>query len=60
MYAQHLLMPWAQAILEHADRPSPFDAHVHVGLHDPAGLLATADEVLAALDERETPIAQSA
>src|SRR3954452_20187283 len=28
-----------------------FDAHVHIGLHDPAGLLATAEEALDALEE---------
>lgn len=51
MYAQQLLLPWAEAVLEHAGRPPLFDAHVHVGLHDPAAYLVTPDEALAALGQ---------
>jgi uncharacterized protein len=49
VYSDELLLPWAQHALEVAGRPPLFDCHTHVGLDDPAGLLATKDDVLDAL-----------
>jgi uncharacterized protein len=51
VYSQTELIPWARAL--DADVPGIrlHDAHTHLGLHDPAGLLATADELVAALEE---------
>src|SRR4051794_1762060 len=51
MYAQPNLMPWVHALHEDIPDLRLFDAHVHIGLHDPAGLEATADEASAALEE---------
>jgi predicted TIM-barrel fold metal-dependent hydrolase len=50
MYSQRELLPWAR--LATAGIPV-LDAHVHAGLADPAGLLATYEEVLAALREAD-------
>ena len=44
-------MPVARAVLARVPGAELFDAHVHVGINDPAGLLATEEEALAALDE---------
>src|SRR4051812_22586013 len=51
MYAQDQLLPWVEALRDDVEDLVLEDAHVHVGLHDPAGLQATADEALRALDE---------
>jgi predicted TIM-barrel fold metal-dependent hydrolase len=51
MYSQTELMPWARAVLARAPGVALFDAHVHVGINDPAALLATEEEALAALEE---------
>jgi len=51
MYAQPNLMPWVHALHEDVDDLRPSDAHVHLGLHDPAGLLATEEEALDALEQ---------
>src|SRR5215203_4232551 len=51
MYAQPNLMPWVHALREDVDDLRPYDAHVHLGLHDPAGLLATEEEALDALEQ---------
>jgi uncharacterized protein len=51
MYAQPNLMPWVDALNSDVDGLRPYDAHVHLGLHDPAGLQATEDEALEALEE---------
>src|SRR3954447_18405098 len=49
MYAQPNLMPWVQALREDVEGLELYDAHVHVGLRDPAGLEATEEEALDAL-----------
>src|SRR3954454_3925809 len=51
MYAQPNLMPWVHAL--HADVADLglYDAHVHLGLRDPAGLQATEEEALDALEQ---------
>src|SRR4051812_8414456 len=51
MYAQEHLLPWVEALREDVEDLVLEDAHVHIGIHDPAGLQATADEALAALGE---------
>ncbi len=51
IYAQEQLMPWARAVLDKVGGVEPFDAHVHLGIRDPAGLEVTEDEALAALEQ---------
>jgi len=51
MYAQPNLMPWVRALREDVPDLRVFDAHVHLGLRDPAGLLATEEEALDALEQ---------
>ncbi|MFL5846885.1 MAG: amidohydrolase family protein [Solirubrobacteraceae bacterium] len=54
MYSQRKLLPWVQALQGQIGDVALYDAHVHVGLHDPAGLEATADEAVAALRELDS------
>lgn len=54
MYSQAELMPWARAVLSRVPGAQLFDAHVHVGINDPSALLATEEEVLAALGAVES------
>src|SRR4051794_19139776 len=49
MYSQDQLLPWARAVLDHADDLALYDAHVHLGIHDPAGLEVVEEEALEAL-----------
>src|SRR4051812_1110334 len=51
MYAQPNLMPWVHALHEDVDGLELYDAHVHLGLRDPAGLQATEEEALDALEQ---------
>ncbi|HSU35785.1 MAG TPA: amidohydrolase family protein, partial [Propionibacteriaceae bacterium] len=51
MYSQSDLMPWVEALHEDVPGLRVFDAHVHIGLQDPAGLEALAEEVVRALGE---------
>jgi predicted TIM-barrel fold metal-dependent hydrolase len=51
MYSQAQLMPWARAVLARVPDAALFDAHVHIGINDTAGLLATEEEALSALAE---------
>jgi len=51
VYAQENLMPWVEMLHRDVDDLRLFDAHVHIGLHDPAGLLATAEDALGALEQ---------
>jgi uncharacterized protein len=51
MYAQANLMPWVEKLHEDVPDLELYDAHVHLGLHDPAGLQATEDEALDALEQ---------
>jgi predicted TIM-barrel fold metal-dependent hydrolase len=51
MYSQRQLMPWARAVLARVPDAALFDAHVHIGINDSSGLLATEEEALAALGE---------
>jgi predicted TIM-barrel fold metal-dependent hydrolase len=51
MYAQPNLMPWVNALREDVPDLRLYDAHVHVGLRDPAGLQATEEEALDALEQ---------
>src|SRR3954451_794791 len=51
MYSERELLPWAAAIRGHLGDDDPlFDAHTHMGLDDPAGLLATGEDVVEALE----------
>lgn len=55
MYADHLLKPWLQCLLDQLPEPSVFDAHTHLGENDPSGFTATLeelDECLAIVDGR--------
>src|SRR5919106_727954 len=45
MYADHLLLPWVEALPE----VDFFDVHTHTGANDPDGYAATAEELLDAL-----------
>jgi hypothetical protein len=49
MYSEQELRPWVDALHDAVPRLEPFDAHIHVGLSDPAGYQATAEEAVAAL-----------
>jgi uncharacterized protein len=49
MYAEELLAPWLAVLRDRLPPLDVVDMHVHVGLADPAGLLATEDEALASL-----------
>src|SRR3954447_13946444 len=51
MYAQPNLMPWVSALREDVEDLELYDAHVHLGLRDPAGLQATEEEALDALEQ---------
>ena len=44
-------MPVARAVLARVPGAELFDAHVHVGINDPSGILATEEEAITALDE---------
>jgi predicted TIM-barrel fold metal-dependent hydrolase len=50
MYADHLLQPWLQSLLEDLPGLYLLDGHTHVGAHDPSGFSATFDELFASLD----------
>jgi predicted TIM-barrel fold metal-dependent hydrolase len=50
VYADHLLEPWADALLSTLPAVRPFDVHTHVGAHDPSGFRATVPDLLDALD----------
>jgi predicted TIM-barrel fold metal-dependent hydrolase len=51
MYSQEQLLPWVEALREDVPGLSFSDAHTHLGLHDPAGLEATSEELLEALED---------
>jgi len=51
VYAQPNLMPWVHAVHEDVEGLQLYDAHVHLGLRDPAGLQATEEEALDALEQ---------
>jgi uncharacterized protein len=50
MYADHLVLPWLEVLLDALEAPPVFDAHTHLGHHDPSGFSARLDELLDALD----------
>src|SRR4051812_6725947 len=50
MYADRALAPWLDSLRDAVPDLEIVDGHLHVGLADPAGLEATADEALASLD----------
>jgi uncharacterized protein len=50
VYAQDNLMPWVEMLHRDVDDLRLYDAHVHIGLEDPAGLLATAEQAIEALE----------
>lgn len=49
MYNDRRLLPWLNAVQDYAGGFQLFDAHVHFGINDPAGLLATEQQALDAL-----------
>jgi uncharacterized protein len=50
VYADHLLQPSLHRLLDHIPRARVFDAHTHVGEHDPSGFTATLEELLGSLE----------
>jgi len=50
VYSDDLLLPWLDDLRARAGSLDLVDAHVHVGLGDPAGLLATLQDAEEALD----------
>jgi predicted TIM-barrel fold metal-dependent hydrolase len=49
VYSEELLAPWLAVLRDRLPRLDLVDMHVHVGLADPAGLLATEEEAVASL-----------
>jgi predicted TIM-barrel fold metal-dependent hydrolase len=49
MYSERELLPWATDILRRLGDGVLYDCHTHVGLDDPAGLLATDEDVVESL-----------
>ncbi|PVG81903.1 hypothetical protein DDE18_14420 [Nocardioides gansuensis] len=50
MYADHLLLPWLHCLLGELPDVRVYDAHTHVGEHDPSSFTARVDELLESLD----------
>ena len=50
VYADHLLLPWLDDLRPRVPDLALVDAHVHVGLGDPTGLLATLEDAEDALE----------
>ena len=50
MYADHLVQPWLDRLLDELPAPSIFDAHTHIGEHDPSGFTARLSELLESLE----------
>jgi hypothetical protein len=50
MYADHLVQPWLECLLDVLPERAVFDAHTHIGEHDPSGFTALLDELLASLE----------
>lgn len=49
MYADHLVQPWYDRLVDELPTAEVLDAHTHVGLRDPAGVTATMEELLDAV-----------
>src|SRR3954453_11892599 len=50
MYADQLVHPWLECLLDRLPARDIFDAHTHIGEHDPSGFSACLDELLESLD----------
>jgi hypothetical protein len=50
MYADHLVQPWLECVLSQLPETRIFDAHTHVGEHDPSGFAARVEELLGSLE----------
>jgi predicted TIM-barrel fold metal-dependent hydrolase len=50
MYADALLKPWVEPVLERVPGVDLFDCHTHVGVNDPSGFSATKEELLEPLE----------
>ena len=50
MYADHLVQPWYDRLLDELPSAEVLDAHTHVGDRDPGGVTATMEELLDAVD----------
>jgi predicted TIM-barrel fold metal-dependent hydrolase len=50
MYADQLVQPWLECLLDRLPARDIFDAHTHIGEHDPSGFSACLDELLESLD----------
>jgi predicted TIM-barrel fold metal-dependent hydrolase len=49
VYADHLVHPWLDHLLDHLPSRDVFDAHTHIGQHDPSGFTARPEELLESL-----------
>jgi hypothetical protein len=50
MYADHLVQPWLDRLLDDLPDRRVFDSHTHVGEHDPSGFSARLEELLESLE----------
>jgi len=50
VYADHLVLPWYDRVVEDLPDAPVFDAHTHLGAHDPSSITATYDELVTAVD----------
>jgi predicted TIM-barrel fold metal-dependent hydrolase len=50
MYADEVLQPWLERVVERFHGVDLFDCHNHVGVHDPSGFTATVDELVESLE----------
>ncbi|TMM11234.1 MAG: hypothetical protein E6G00_05440, partial [Actinobacteria bacterium] len=50
MYADHLLLPWHEAVMEQLPGIELFDAHTHTGFNDPDGFSCSAEQLVEGLE----------
>ena len=50
VYADHLLLPWHEAVMEQLPGIELFDAHTHTGFNDPDGFSCSAEQLVEGLE----------
>src|SRR2546421_6152515 len=50
VYADHLLLPWHEAVVEQLPGIELFDAHTHTGFNDPDGFSCSAEQLIEGLE----------
>src|SRR5256885_5582342 len=50
VYADHLLLPWHEAVMEQLPGIELFDAHTHTGFNDPDGFSCSAEQLVDGLE----------